>query len=168
MEKISYDHESDALYIRIKNATVTTDLIAEGVALDYDEAGQIAGIEILDAGKRLDRSRGNSSVLMWAPLQAVGNITLGQHSPIGTQWHSTCKCWMRSDGLKQKNTPWVIGTWGRFMPLENPYNPDRISQAAQSLRELMEKLPRVVRTSDVHTLSAKLPGNETGHICATC
>ncbi len=54
MVKISYDHKVDALYIRLKDTTVTTDLIEEGIALDYDEAGQIAGVEILDAGKRLD------------------------------------------------------------------------------------------------------------------
>ena len=54
MVKISYDREVDALYIRLKQTTVTTDLIAEGIALDYDEGGQIAGVEILDAKTRLD------------------------------------------------------------------------------------------------------------------
>ena len=57
MVKISYDHEVDALYVRMKETTVTTALIEEGVALDYDEAGRIAGVEILDAGKRLDELR---------------------------------------------------------------------------------------------------------------
>ncbi len=52
--KISYDHEVDALYIRLRETTVTTDLIEEGIALDYDEAGQIAGVEILDARTRPD------------------------------------------------------------------------------------------------------------------
>ena len=56
MVKISYDREVDALYIRLKQTTVTTDLIEEGIALDYDEAGQIAGIEILDAKTRLDEN----------------------------------------------------------------------------------------------------------------
>ena len=54
MVKITYDREVDALYIRLKQTTVTTDLIGEGIALDYDEAGQIAGVEILDAKTRLD------------------------------------------------------------------------------------------------------------------
>ena len=54
MVKITYDREVDALYIRLKQTTVTTDLIAEGIALDYDEGGQIAGVEFLDARKRLD------------------------------------------------------------------------------------------------------------------
>ena len=57
MVEISYDLEVDALYIRLKETTVTTDLIEEGLALDYDESGRIAGVEILDAGKRLDEQR---------------------------------------------------------------------------------------------------------------
>ena len=52
--KISYDREVDALYIRLKQTTLTTGLIANGNALDYDERGQIAGVEILDAKTRLD------------------------------------------------------------------------------------------------------------------
>ncbi|MGH8572429.1 MAG: DUF2283 domain-containing protein [Gammaproteobacteria bacterium] len=52
--KISHDHEVDALYILFKDATVTTKHLAEGVAADYDTQGRLAGIEILDAMKRLD------------------------------------------------------------------------------------------------------------------
>ncbi|MBF0609030.1 MAG: DUF2283 domain-containing protein [Candidatus Magnetobacterium sp. LHC-1] len=46
---ITYDPEVDALYIRFIEATVTTEHVAEGVAIDYDCQGRIAGIEILDA-----------------------------------------------------------------------------------------------------------------------
>ena len=35
---------------------------------------------------------------------------------------------------------WYLGA---LYAINNPYNPDRISQAAQSLRELVEKLPRI-------------------------
>ena len=52
--KISYDHEVDALYIQFKDTTVTTKHLAEGIAADYDAQGRLAGIEILDAMKRLD------------------------------------------------------------------------------------------------------------------
>lgn len=52
--KITYDHEVDALYIRFKETTVTTKHLAEGIAADYDAEGRLAGIEILDAMKRLD------------------------------------------------------------------------------------------------------------------
>lgn len=51
--KITCDREVDALYIRFKEATVTTKHLAEGIAADYDAEGRLAGIEILDAVKRL-------------------------------------------------------------------------------------------------------------------
>ena len=54
--------------------------------------------------------------------------------------------------LKDKETEeYALSKWylGALYTLDNPYNPDRISQAAQSLRELLEKLPRVVQGSDV-------------------
>ncbi len=50
---ITYDREVDALYIRFKETTVTTKHLGEGVALDYDAEGRLAGIEILDAIKQL-------------------------------------------------------------------------------------------------------------------
>ncbi len=51
--RITYDREVDALYIRFKEATVTTKHLAEGIAADYDAEGRLAGIEILGAMKRL-------------------------------------------------------------------------------------------------------------------
>lgn len=50
--KISYDAEEDALSITFRDATVTTKHPAEGIAVDYDRDGRLAGIEILDAVKR--------------------------------------------------------------------------------------------------------------------
>ena len=50
--RISYDSEVDALYIRFIETTVTTKHVAEGIAVDYDPDGKIAGIEILDAVRR--------------------------------------------------------------------------------------------------------------------
>jgi uncharacterized protein YuzE len=46
--RITYDSEVDALYIRFIETTVTTEHVAEGIAVDYDTDGRIAGIEILD------------------------------------------------------------------------------------------------------------------------
>jgi len=51
--RITYDSEVDAFYIRFLETTVTTQHITEGVAVDYDAEGRIAGIEILDALKRV-------------------------------------------------------------------------------------------------------------------
>lgn len=50
--RISYDREVDALHIRFIETTVTTDEVADGIAVDYAADGRIAGIEILDARKR--------------------------------------------------------------------------------------------------------------------
>lgn len=50
--RTSYDPGVDALYIRFIETTVTTDEVADGIAVDYAADGRIAGIEILDARKR--------------------------------------------------------------------------------------------------------------------
>jgi uncharacterized protein YuzE len=50
--KISYDEEADALSITFRETTVTTKLLGEGIAADYDAEGQLAGIGILDAIRR--------------------------------------------------------------------------------------------------------------------
>jgi len=52
--RITYDQEVDALYIRFKETTVTTKHLAEGIAADYDAEGRLAGLEVLDAMKRLN------------------------------------------------------------------------------------------------------------------
>ena len=51
--RITYDAEVDALYIRFLETTVTTEHVAEGIAVDYAADGRIAGIEILDTCKRI-------------------------------------------------------------------------------------------------------------------
>ena len=56
-----------------------------------------------------------------------------------------------SDALKSKETEkYPLSRWylGALYVLDNHYNPDRIAQAANSLRELLEKLPRVVHRSE--------------------
>ena len=55
--KITYDSEVDALYIRFLDTTVTTKHLADGIAADYDAAGHLAGIEILDALRRMGDRR---------------------------------------------------------------------------------------------------------------
>ncbi len=51
--RISYDSEVDALYIRFIETTVTTQHLTDCVSVDYTTDGQIAGIEILDALKKI-------------------------------------------------------------------------------------------------------------------
>src|SRR5664279_2072592 len=50
---ITYDQQVDALYVRFRETTVTTKHLADGIAADYDSEGHLAGIEILDAMKKL-------------------------------------------------------------------------------------------------------------------
>jgi uncharacterized protein YuzE len=52
--KITYDPEADVLYIRLRDVELgdSTD-IEEGVTVDLDKQGHIAGVELLDASKRM-------------------------------------------------------------------------------------------------------------------
>jgi uncharacterized protein YuzE len=67
--RITYDRDVDALYFRFRDTTVTTKHLAEGIAADYDSDGRLAGIEILDAIRRL----GDPSVLRQVILEGVGS-----------------------------------------------------------------------------------------------
>ena len=147
MMKISYDREVDALYIRLKETSVTTDRVEEGIALDYDASDRLAGIEILDARKRLDNPEASKGF-------ASGTTGSAEHVglTLSTSPQLSAIQLQVLDALRSVETEeYRLGDWylGALYALENTYNPDRISQAAQSLRELIEKLPRVVRESDV-------------------
>lgn len=67
--KISYDDECDAMSITFKDTTVTSQRVAEGVALEFDAEGHLAGIEILDAVQRF----GNGETLQQVLLENVGS-----------------------------------------------------------------------------------------------
>ena len=66
--RITYDAEVDALYIRFEEAHVTTKQVAEGIAIDYDARGKLAGLEILDAVKRF----GDQTTLKKVILEEIG------------------------------------------------------------------------------------------------
>ena len=52
--KLSYDRESDALYVRFGNAPIIeSEELRAGVILDFDAGGRIVAIEILDAREQL-------------------------------------------------------------------------------------------------------------------
>jgi len=54
--RISYDEKADALYIRLKETPYyESDEVREGVLLDYDDKGNVIGLEILDASEYLSR-----------------------------------------------------------------------------------------------------------------
>ena len=51
--KLKYDRSSDALYIRVKESRIAdSEEVIPGVIVDYDEQGEIVGIEILWFSKR--------------------------------------------------------------------------------------------------------------------
>jgi uncharacterized protein YuzE len=53
--KVAYDPEADAIYITFRGTAVARSVdVAEGVILDYDEVGEIRGIEILRASQRTE------------------------------------------------------------------------------------------------------------------
>ncbi len=134
--KLHIEKEADALYLSLDDsAIVESEEVSPGVVLDYNEANQVAGIELLHLSKQF-------------PNLYDDDVIGTQSKPI------TLSTLQRQvlDGLRRVETEeYRLGDWylGALYALENPYNPDRISQAAQSLRELVEKLPRVLRQGDI-------------------
>ncbi len=56
--RVTYDPEVDVLRILFSNAAIEeSDEDKPGVILDYDKDGNVVGMEILDASKRVDDPR---------------------------------------------------------------------------------------------------------------
>ena len=51
--KITYNQQTDVLYISFQETTVTTKELEEGLAVDYAKDGTLAGIELLDAKEHI-------------------------------------------------------------------------------------------------------------------
>ena len=52
--RVRTDEAADALYIRLEDsAIVESEEVSPGVILDFDEGGQVVGIEILNVRQRL-------------------------------------------------------------------------------------------------------------------
>jgi uncharacterized protein YuzE len=57
--KIKYDKETDIVYIRFSSLKIVeSDQEKPGIILDYAENGEIVGIEILNASKKMDQEKG--------------------------------------------------------------------------------------------------------------
>ena len=57
--KVSYDAEVDALYIQfreVRDGSVETREISDGVSVDFGADGKLVGIEVLEAGAMLGDS----------------------------------------------------------------------------------------------------------------
>ncbi|MEK7395313.1 MAG: DUF2283 domain-containing protein [Candidatus Poribacteria bacterium] len=58
MMKIEYSPDADAIYIELKDVKIAnSDEITDDVIVDYDENGNIAGIEILAVSRNVDDIR---------------------------------------------------------------------------------------------------------------
>ena len=56
--KVNYDGQTDTLTIELKRGKVAeSDESKPGVILDFDEDGNLLGVEVLDASKRAENPR---------------------------------------------------------------------------------------------------------------
>lgn len=56
--KVTYDPGVDVLHILLSNAAIEeSDEEKSGVIIDYDKNGNVVGLEILDASKRMENPR---------------------------------------------------------------------------------------------------------------
>ena len=56
--KIEYNPKADAMYIRLIVGTVVeSDELRPGMVFDFDAAGRVLGIEMLDVSQRTDNPR---------------------------------------------------------------------------------------------------------------
>ncbi len=72
--RITCDVEADALGVVFAETTVTTQHLAEGIAAEYDAAGCLAGLEILDVRSRL----GGADTFRRIILEGVGSLVPGE------------------------------------------------------------------------------------------
>jgi len=69
--RISDDPGTDALRIIFRDTTVTTQVLAESIAAEYDAQGRLVGIEILDAIKQLGAPSVLQQVIVERPDPAI-------------------------------------------------------------------------------------------------
>jgi uncharacterized protein YuzE len=56
---IKYDKDIDVIYIKLTDGKVTeSDEDKPGIILDYDDSGNIVGIEVLNASKKINQPNG--------------------------------------------------------------------------------------------------------------
>jgi uncharacterized protein YuzE len=71
--KIEYSPEADALYVYFKEDYVAKSReIEDGIVIDFDDNGQIIGIEVLDATQRFSLADIVNVNIENLPVEAVG------------------------------------------------------------------------------------------------
>ena len=76
--KVVYDSEVDALSIVFRETTVTAKPLGEGIAVEYDREGRLAGIEVLDAMKRF----GDTDSLRQIVIEGMGPAIVSRRRPM--------------------------------------------------------------------------------------
>lgn len=52
--KLEFDPQADALYLRLNDSKIAeSEQVRPGIVLDFDSAGNVIGVEVLDVSKRL-------------------------------------------------------------------------------------------------------------------
>ncbi len=70
--KIEYSKEADALYVYFKEDVVAKSKeIEDGIVIDFDEKGQLIGIEVLDVSQRFSLSDIVNVNIENLPVEAV-------------------------------------------------------------------------------------------------
>lgn len=70
--KLSYDPETDSLYIHLSDSpSVDSDEVADGVVMDFDSQGILVGIDVQHASQRTDIHSLSLSHLPLTRLQAA-------------------------------------------------------------------------------------------------
>jgi uncharacterized protein YuzE len=70
--RLSYDPNTDSLYIHLTERSSTdSDEVADGVVLDFDEAGGLVGIDVQHASQHADIERLVLSNLPFHDLEAA-------------------------------------------------------------------------------------------------
>ncbi len=74
--KVTYDLQADALYIVLKEAPVAeTDELSPGVIADFDQDGNIIGLEVISASKRVNLpQRVEHEVIVKANPPSIGPV----------------------------------------------------------------------------------------------
>ena len=79
-------------------------------------------------------------------MQAIDNRNVSEPLVLTSWQRQVLEALEGTETEKYPLSKWYLGA---VYALDSPYNPDYLSQAAQSLRELLEKLPLVVQESNV-------------------
>jgi uncharacterized protein YuzE len=71
--KIEYSKEADAIYVYFKEDYVASSReIEDGVVIDFDNKGQLIGIEVLDVSQRFSLSDIVNVNIENLPIEAIG------------------------------------------------------------------------------------------------